>query len=249
MANSTLDLLLQRRSIRSFTGDHVRDEDLDLIIRATQQSATSINGEQISLVVVRDKETIAKIAELAGGQPQVAGADVFVAFIMDFHRTSVAAQLKGATQVIHEHQEGILAGAVDAGIALATFQTAAHALGYGTTAIGGIRKNAAAIAELLGLPQRTFAVVGSTLGVANQDKLPQVKPRVPLETFAMAERYDAEAVARGVEEYDQTLRAWWDAQGMTQMGTYSDDISRAYSIVYYPTVAQALRDQGLGGND
>ena len=54
----------------------------------------SINGQQISLVVVRDKERIARIAQLAG-QPAIATADTFVAFVVDFNRTAEAAKLVG----------------------------------------------------------------------------------------------------------------------------------------------------------
>lgn len=234
-----------RRSVRAFTGEPVKPEDLKAILVATQQAPSSINGQQLSLIVVQDRERIAQIAKVAGGQPQVAGATVFVAFVVDFNRTAVASERAGFDQVIPRSAEGILAGAVDAGIALATFQAAAGALGYGTTAIGGIRRNPAALIELLGLPPLTYPIVGAILGVPDESRLPQVKPRVPLESFAMPERYDADAVAAGVETYDKTLRDWWDAQGLTQMGTYSHEVGRTYAQVYFPTVAATMRDQGF----
>lgn len=245
MSNETLDLLLTRRSIRAFTGDPVPQEDLDRIIAATQQSASSINAQQISLVVLRDKERIAKAAELCGGQRQVAGADVFVLFVIDFHRTEVAIAAQGGEQVIHASPEGLIVGAVDAGIALATFQTAAHSLGYGTTAIGGVRRDPRGMAKLLGLPEHTVAVVGSTLGVPDASRLPQIKPRVPREGFAMMETYDAAAVEAGVGEYDATLRSWWDAQGMATMRTYSADVAALYTKRYWPDALAAMRELGF----
>ncbi|MGL4831940.1 MAG: nitroreductase family protein [Propionibacteriaceae bacterium] len=246
MTNPTLELLLQRRSIRSFTDESVKGEDLAQIIAATQQAPSSINGQQISLVVVTDPERVERLAQLAGGQPQVAAAPVFVVFVIDYHRTTVAAAQHGVELAIHRDQEGVLTGALDAGIALATFQTAAHALGYGTTAIGGIRQHATEVAQLLGLPQRTFPIVGSTLGVINSERLPQVKPRVPVESFAMDNSYDAQAVAAGVEVYDRSLRQWCDAQGLTTMNSYSQEIARFYGTVSKGATAAALAQQELG---
>ncbi|MDO4244216.1 MAG: nitroreductase family protein [Actinomyces sp.] len=244
-ANPVLALLRERRSVRVFSGEHVADEDLDQILLATRQAPSSINAEGLSLVVVRDPERIRAVAEIANGQPQVAGADVVVVFVIDYHRTEQAAQLHGRRQVIEASAEGVLVGAIDAGIALATFQTAAHSLGYATTAIGGIRNNPAGLIELLGLPRGTFPVVASTLGVADPDKLPAVKPRMPMGSYAMAERYDPRAVADGARAYDEILRQWWDEQGMTRMPTWSQDTSMRYSTYYYPTVAATMAAQGF----
>jgi FMN reductase [NAD(P)H] len=242
MSNPVIEQLHQRRSVRAFTGAPVSDVDLAAILSATQQAPNSINGQQTSLVVIRDKERIARVAQIAGGQPQVAGADVVVVFVIDFNRTAEAAKLAGTEQVVERSAEGIVTGAVDAGIALATFQAAANALGYGSTPIGGIRRNPADLIALLELPPRTYPVVAATLGVP---RLAQVKPRVPLDSYAMPETYDTEKVAEGVAEYDGVLRAWWDAQGLTQMGTYSQDTARTYSTVYFPTIAATLRAQGF----
>ncbi|MBO3725607.1 nitroreductase family protein [Actinomyces bowdenii] len=244
-ANPVLSLLRERRSVRAFTGEHVDQEDLRQILLATRQAPSSINAQGLSLVVVRDPERIRAVAEIAGGQPQVAGADVVVVFVIDYHRTGLAADQHGRQQVVQRSAEGVLVGAVDAGIALATFQTAAHSLGYATTAIGGIRNDPAGLIELLGLPEHTFPVVASTLGAPDPEKLPRVKPRLPLESYAMEERYDEEAVARGARAYDEALRAWWDEQGMEEMGTWSQDTSATYATYYFPTVAATMEAQGF----
>lgn len=249
VSNPVIKQLSQRRSVRAFTGDPVREDDLTAILQATQQAPSSINGQQTSLVVIRDKERIARMAEIAGGQPQVASAEVVVVFVIDFNRTAEAAKIAGTEQVVERSAEGIVAGSVDAGIALATFQAAANALGYGSTPIGGIRRNPEDLIALLELPARTYPVVAATLGVPDTERLAQVKPRVPLDSYAMPERYDPAKVADGVSDYDAVLRAWWDAQGLTHMGTYSQDTSKAYSTVYYPSIAASLRAQGFEFSD
>lgn len=248
-SNDVLDVLRSRRSVRVFSGEHVAEADLEAILLATRQAPMSINAEGLSLVVVRDPERIRAIAEIAGGQVQVAGADVVVVFVADFHRTGIASRNEGVEQVVQNMAEGVLVGAVDAGIALATFQTAAHSLGYGTTAIGGIRRAPDRLVELLDLPEHTFPVVASTLGIPDAAHLPLVKPRMPLASYAMDERYDADAVEEGTRTYDPELRAWWDAQGMEERGSWSHDTAAHYSRYYYPRVAATLRDQGFDFRD
>ncbi|WP_371185100.1 nitroreductase family protein [Thalassotalea maritima] len=245
MSNSVLTQMLTRRSVRAFTGESVKETDLEKIIEAAQQAPSSINGQQVSLVVIKDKSRIEEIAKIAGGQPQVAGAEVFIAIVIDYNRTAIAAQLAGEQHVIERSAEGLVVGAVDAGIMLNALQTAANSLGYGSTAIGGIRNNPSAMIELLQLPEKTFPVVGMTLGVADEAKLAQVKPRVSKASFAMNEVYDNDAVVRGVHDYDKTLRAWWDAQNMTDMPSYSGSIAGFYKSIYFPNVASVLLQQGF----
>ncbi|HCM1552984.1 nitroreductase family protein [Vibrio parahaemolyticus] len=245
MSNITIEQMLSRRSVREFTDSHVSESDLELIIQAAQQAPSSINGQQVSLVVIRNKERIKKIAEIAGGQPQVAGADVFIAIVVDYYRTSYAMSLESEQHIIEQSAEGIVVGAVDAGIMLNALQTAANSLGYGSTAIGGIRRDPKAMVELLNLPQKTFPIVGMTLGVSKENNQAQVKPRVAIESFAMMENYDTKSIEKGVNDYEKTLRQWWDNQNLTQMPSYSKSVSGFYKSIYFPNVASILLKQGF----
>ena len=127
---------------------------------------------------------------------------------------------------------------------LQALQTAAAALGYGSTAIGGIRRDPQAMIDLLGLPAHTFPLVGTTLGVADPEQAGQPKPRVPLASFAMTERYDLAAVQQGVSQYEDQLRQWWDAQGLNQMPSYAASCAMYYKQIYFPHIAAAFAGQG-----
>lgn len=249
MMNATITQLMNRRSIRNFTGETINEQHLETILKAAQQAPTSINGQQISLVVTRSKEKIAAIADISGGQPQVASADVFITVVVDFHRPKTALESVDVEQVIHQSAEGMMVGAVDAGIMLNALQTAAESFGYGTTAIGGIRNNPQALIELLELPANTFPLVGTTIGVIDNTMPSAVKPRVALDTFAMNERYDADKVAQGARKYDKDLRTWWDKNGLTDMPSYADSTAQYYSKVYFPTIAATMKKQGFDFKD
>lgn len=60
MNNKTIEQLQNRKSIREFTGEHVNQKDLELILKTAQRAPTSINAQQISLVYTRDKKKIKK---------------------------------------------------------------------------------------------------------------------------------------------------------------------------------------------
>ena len=70
--NETLRIQQSHRSIRSYKPDPVSDAMLDQIIAAAHRAPTSMNAQEISLIVVRDAERRARIAELAGGQAWIA---------------------------------------------------------------------------------------------------------------------------------------------------------------------------------
>src|SRR5512146_1445866 len=162
--NETLRVQQSHRSIRSYKPDPVSDEMLDQIIAAAHRAPTSMNAQEISLVVVRDAERRARIAELAGGQAWVEQAPVFIAIIIDFHKTDLGVRKAGKTQIIHESMEGFGVAAVDAGIVLGTLITSAESLGLGVVPIGGIRRNPQGMIDLLELPPLTFPLVGLCIG-------------------------------------------------------------------------------------
>jgi FMN reductase [NAD(P)H] len=250
MMHPVIDQLQHRKSIRQFTGETVKEEDLDTILRTAQRAPTSINAQQISLVYTRDKTTLERIAALCGGQAHIATADVFVGIVIDFHRTDAAVASLGQTHVIEQSTEGVLVGAIDAGIMLATLQTAAEALGYGTTAIGAVRENPDAFIEMFALPQKTFLALGSTIGVPTKEaKQAPLKPRVPFEGFAMKERYDAKRVAKGALEYDALFRKFRDETGSGTMPSYTELTAKLYTSIYYRKTGKVLKTQGFDFKD
>jgi len=94
--NKTVRLLQAHHSSRSYKSDAVPAEILDAIIESAHRAPTSINSQQISLVVVRDAASRARIAEIAGGQPWIAQAPVFIAVVADFYKTGLAVEKAGA---------------------------------------------------------------------------------------------------------------------------------------------------------
>ncbi len=248
--NQVINQLTNRRSVREFTGEAVKKEDLELILKTAQRAPTSINGQQISLVYTQDKAKIKEIAELCGGQHQVASADVFVTIVVDFNRTAFATEKVGKKHVIEKSAEGILVGAVDAGIILSSLQTAAESLGYGTTAIGAVRMNPEKFIEILGLPKKTYPMVGTTIGVPTlKAKEAPLKPRMPFSSFAFRDKYDDVALKNGVLAYENDLKKYREDHHMNYQTSYMEQVAGYYSSIYFAKNAKYLRLQGFEFQD
>ncbi len=250
MKNQTIKQLQNRKSIRQFTGEPVGEEDLELIFKTAQRAPTSINAQQISLVYTRDKEKLKRISELCGGQTHIATADVFVGIVIDFNRTNTIVESVGKKHVIEQSAEGIMVGAIDAGIMLSFMQTAAEALGYGTTSIGAVRENSDTMIELFNLPPKTFLAVGCTIGTPTESaQNAPLKPRIPVKSFAMEDSYDNDKVKEAVLEYDKTFKTFRDATGSSSMPSYAEMTSNVYSNIYYRKTGKVLQAQGFAFKD
>ncbi len=241
--NETLHIQQAHRSIRSYKSDPVSDAMLDAIIASAQQAPTSMNAQEISLVVVRDAEKRARIAALAGGQAWIAQAPVFIAIVIDFHKTELGVRRAGQTQVVHESMEGFGVAAVDAGIVLGTMITAAESMGLGICPIGGIRRNPQGMIDLLKLPTLTFPLVGLCLGHI-QDDMP-LKPRMDSNSFRHDECYDASAHTETIAAYDATIMSYWQQLGRNDGLPWSENLGNAYNKVYFPSVKPVAAMQGL----
>jgi len=78
--------------VRAYSERTVSDGTLDALISAVQQSTSSINGQQTSLVVVRDVDRRKRVSEIPGGQPWITEVPVFITMVMDFHKTALAGE-------------------------------------------------------------------------------------------------------------------------------------------------------------
>jgi FMN reductase [NAD(P)H] len=241
--SDTLDVLLSHRSYRDYTDQPVSDTDLDDIISAAHHAPSSINAQHVSLIVIRDAERRSRIAEIAGGQPWIANAPVFICVVMDFAKTNAALELAGDIQVIHESLEGFAAGAIDSGIVLSTLMTAARGLGLGTVPIGGIRRDSQAMIDLLELPRLTFPIVGCSIGHFATE--PTQKPRLPLHTFRHDEKWHGVPDVATINSYDKELLGYWKSIERADGLSWSQNTAVPYSKIYFRETKAVAARQGF----
>jgi FMN reductase [NAD(P)H] len=241
--NETIALMQAHCSVRSYTDQPVPDEVLRAVIEAAHRGPTSFNGQHVSLVVVRDPARRARIAEITGGQPWIAQAPVFITVLVDFHKTDRGAAVVGQTQVIQESVEGLMAGALDAGIALGNLMIAARSFGLGIVAIGAIRKDPQAMIDLLALPRLTFPIAGICLGHF-VGGVPQ-KPRLDISSFRHDETYRADGLDAVIADYDHDIQAYWREIGRPDGKPWSANTASRYCRQYFDKVRPVAASQGF----
>ncbi len=67
LAEATMKVIQDRRSIREWTGEPVSEEDLAMILEAGRQAPSGENAQPWRFIVIRDPEMRKKLGALAGG--------------------------------------------------------------------------------------------------------------------------------------------------------------------------------------
>lgn len=245
--NSTIQTILNHQSIRNYADKAIDDGDLMDIIKCAQAGPNSINGQQFSVIVVKDAQIKSKLAALCGDQDYIAKAPVFLIFVADYHKLLLAAKKNEKPMEIVTDVEALLVSSVDIGIALGNSIAAAESIGLGVVPIGGVRQNPEEIIKLLNLPQLVFPISGLCLGYPAEN--PGQKPRLPINTFMHLETYHPD-MESFIDEYDDVVSEYMSARtGGQSRRNWSKSVSGIYKSVYYPKVTPTLKQQGFLKHD
>ena len=86
-----------------------------------------------------------------------------------------------------------------------SFTLAAETAGLGCCPISVIRNHAAAVAEILGLPDKVFPVAGLCVGYPAL--VGHISMRLPLDVTVHGDQYDEQGLAQAVDAYDRRREA------------------------------------------
>ena len=111
-----LEALMTRKSCRKFTDEQLRDEDLDIILKAGLQAATGGGKQPWKIVVIRNKETRDKLARM--------NAEIMGIESDPFHGAPCVA-------VVLTERERTTA-VEDGSLVIGNMMAAAHAIGVGS---------------------------------------------------------------------------------------------------------------------
>lgn len=95
VTNSTIETLLNRRSIRKFADEPIDDDTIATLETVAQHAASSQYLNDWSAVRITDPDPKARLAAIAK-QPYIAEAPLLYVFILDEHRNAAIAKAKGA---------------------------------------------------------------------------------------------------------------------------------------------------------
>lgn len=242
---------MNERSVCLNYRDQPVEEALLALVCATALSAPSKSDlQQADIVRVGALEKRAAIDALMPRSAWIASAPEFLVVCGDNRRMRHMFAVRGC-EFPNDHLDSFFNAAVDGAIVLATLVQAAHLAGLGTCPISEIRNHAAAISELLELPQWVFPIAGLTLGYPAS--LEPLSPRLGLGATLHADRFDAGRIDADIEEYDarrireRPYPRQRDPQRFGEAPAYgwSEEKFRQYSDVHRAEFGEFIRRRGF----
>jgi nitroreductase len=176
-AEGRIAFLRSLRAVRSFRSDPVPQEVVDGILQVVRWSGSAANRQPWELVVIRDRETLGKLARVEGYAAHLSAAPLGIVLVMAGDR---------ATQETYD--EGRLAERI---------MLAAWAHGVGSSIGWFVGDGQAAAREILGIPENRTVRTAISLGypdVGARRRRPG-PPRKPLSEILHEERYGQEATS------------------------------------------------------
>ena len=161
MASDAIDLMLQHRSIRQFTGEPVDEALLREIVECGLRASNTGNMQLYSVVATREEPLRSQLLEQHFGQ--CASAPLLLTICTDVHRYHRYCQVNQCDQP-YGNLLWWASALVDASLFAQNLCLAAEARGLGFCHLGTVMYNTARIAALLRCPEGVVPVIALALG-------------------------------------------------------------------------------------
>ncbi len=182
-----LERMQKRASCRSFSPQDIPEDILRTILETGTHAASGGNLQPYSILVVKDKEKRAKLAELNMDQEFMAQAPVNLVFLLDWYKNGRLAKIQKAPYTAYESYMHFIIGVEDVMCAAQTIETAAWLMGIGSVYIGTSNYAGRQLTQLLELPEHTYPVVILSLGYPKREL--KVREKLPYEMTVFDESY------------------------------------------------------------
>ncbi len=164
--NPTIEVIENRKTIRSYLDRPIPQAEKDTIIHAALRSPSAGNMMLYSIIEVTDQNTKDELVKTCDNQPLIGKAPFVLLFLADYQRWYDYFIASGVPQICDEAQtamrkpaEGdLFLACCDALIAAQTAVIAAESLGIGSCYIGDIMENYEAHQVMFNLPQYVFPI-------------------------------------------------------------------------------------------
>jgi nitroreductase len=170
ISNPTIDGMLNRRSVRKYTGQQPTDEVVQTVVRAGQQAPFA--SQLCSVLLTRKKAPF--------------GAPLWFTICVDMHRMELI-MAKRDWQTVANNLSMLIFGIQDAALMAENMVMAAESLGMGSCFLGNAFYRVKQIQRRYKLPARVFPLVELVMGYPAEEFPP--RPRYPMEFTLFEERY------------------------------------------------------------
>ena len=199
-AEGALAVLLSHRTQRRYKPDPVRDDVLEIALAAALSAPSKSDLQQVGIVLVKDRTKQSTIGGWIPDMPWIAQAPLFMVFCGDHRRMRRVSELRGRP-FPNDTLDMFMNAAVDAGLVLQAFITAAEALGLGCCPISVVRNHVEKLAALLELLPGVFPVAGLCVGYPREPGWTSM--RLPPAVTVHTDRYDDDDLPAQLAAYDR----------------------------------------------
>ena len=245
--------LLAHRTHRRYTPAPVPDDVLNVALAAALSAPSKSDLQQVAVVLVNDRAKQATIGSWIPDMPFIATAPRFLVFCGDHRRLRRIFELRGRP-FVNDTLDMFMNAAVDAGLVLQAFVTAAEGLGLGCCPISVVRNHIEKLAALLALPPGVFPVAGLCVGYPSQPGWTSM--RLPPAVTVHTDRYDDSDLPAQLADYDRRREArhatpkesqrFVDRFGHQEPYGWSEDKARQYSVPERHNFGPHIRRHGFG---
>ena len=163
-----------RLAVREFKPDPVSDRLVTRILQAARWAPSSRNRQPWHFIVIRDREVLRRIGQIASSGPYIAQAPLAIAVAM----------------------ENVNRAELDAGRVLQQMELTAWSEGLGGCFVGLRGEEQTRVKELLGIPQEMQLMTVMPFGYPTEAANAGSKRRKPLSEIAHRERFGQKYASR-----------------------------------------------------
>ncbi len=183
------DFFHSRASVRSFSSTKILSEaELEALLSAAAHAPSTGNMQLYSVIVTRDPERKAALAELHLGQPSAKNCHALLTFCADVRRFGKWCNARH-TQNSLDNAGGKLTAIIDATIFAQQFVTAAEQAGVGCCYLGTVTYNLDGFSKALQLPEGVIPLFSVAVGYPEETVRTSPSDRLPLGAIVSHEVY------------------------------------------------------------
>jgi len=196
--NKTINVILNRVSLRKYDERHINDEELELILDCAIRAPTAGNNMLYSIILIKDIDTKEKLSVSCDNQPFIKNADIIMIFLADVKKLYDYFEISKVKEFcktynipyVRPNFQMLYLALNDALIAAQNAVIAAESLGIGSCYIGDIVERFEYHKQLLNLPENVFIATMLCFGYYPKDYKKKLRPRFDKKYIVHNEKYN-----------------------------------------------------------
>ena len=242
-----VEAMLSHKSVRTFLPDALPEGTVETMVAAAQSASNSSGLHQWSVVAVTDQALKQKLADTVARTvptdriPYMEEAPVVLLWVADLSRGAEITREKGGEPIVFDYLDSFLMASVDASLAAQNAALAAESMGLGIVYMGLMRNAAKEVAEIINLPQHSFATFGMVVGKPDTNRTSSIRPRPAQPVVLHFNRYDHERYRKYLEGFESAFLNFRTSQKMKPK-TWRDAVHESATSMSYMGGREYLRE-------